>query len=199
MSNFKPGRIIVYTGPMFSRKTKSMVIELERAMLGKKSFVAVRPQRDSRSIRALDEELAKTLEPYGVDVGKLVFVVAGQVQMRRLLLDHRDISILAIDEAQFFDGSWMLDEVCYAAWGLGIDVLISGLDLDYARHGFNLMPQLIALADEVHKLTAVCFKCGNAARFTQRISGSNIQVEIGDREYEARCGKCFYYYVAEAS
>lgn len=190
------GKITVFTGPMFSRKTKSMVIDLERAVLGKRSFVAIKPDIDSRQSRSLENELNRTLSQWKVSVAEHVFSVYSPVQFSKVLLAHREVNILAIDEAQFFNESWIVEEVKTAAWDLGMDVLISGLDLDYKRQGFNQMPQLIAVADEVHKLTAICLQCGNPARFTQRIAGSDSQVEVGDKEYEARCADCYYEYRA---
>ena len=190
------GKIAVFTGPMFSRKTKSMVIELERAVLGRKSFIAVKPEVDSRQSRTLENELMKIFNPYGLNIANLVFSVSHSLDFSRVVLAHRKADTLAIDEAQFFDEPWIIDEVKTAAWILNMDVLISGLDLNYMRQGFNYMPQLIAIADEVHKLTAICLKCGNSARFTQRISGSKNQVEIGDKEYEARCADCYQEYTA---
>lgn len=173
-----------------------MVIELERAVLGKKSFIVIKPKIDSRQSRTLEEELAKTLSPYGTKIKELVFSVSKEKQFHSILLDHKNASILAIDETQFFTDSWICTEVKYAAWFLGMDILISGLDLDYRRNGFNQMPELISIADEVKKLTAVCLCCGQPARFTQKISGSDSQqVEVGDKEtYEARCASCYYHY-----
>ena len=74
-----PGKITVFTGPMFSRKTKSMVIELERAVLGRKSFIAIKPEVDSRQSRTLENELIKILNPYGLRIPDLVFSVTNSL------------------------------------------------------------------------------------------------------------------------
>jgi thymidine kinase len=74
-----------------------------------------------------------------------------------------------------------------------VRVVISGLDLDFAMMPFNAMPQLLAMADEVTKLTAVCMKCGGDARFTQRLTKEKQKVVVGGRnKYQARCRACHY-------
>ena len=190
------GRIKVFAGPMFSRKTSEMVIDIERAVLGKKFFIAIKPRVDTRVGRSLDEKLGEVLKPYGIDISSRIFYVSTQDEFR-FRTTAEGIDLLAIDEAQFFEYSWIVEEVEFAARSSGIDVVIAGLDLDYMRKGFGYMPQLLAIADEAHKPTAICSNCGSPARFTQRIAGADgrILVDTG-KEYEARCGDCYFVYKA---
>ncbi len=194
----KNGKITVLTGPMFSGKTESMVVRLKRANLARKHFLAFKPIVDSRSERSLEDMIAQTFQL--PDVRHLIFQVSEFNEIVELI-GVRNIDVIAFDEAQFFD-SWIVDMVRHLAWEKGRDVIIAGLDLDYRRREFGNghMSTLLSLADEVSKLTAICFRCGGEARFTQRVSGTQEQVQVGGKgEYEARCGKCFYEFGAEAS
>jgi len=199
----RKGEIIVETGPMFGGKTERICRKLKRVVLAKRSFIAIKPLLDKRSDRSLEEELERTVGRYCPDFLSRVFYVSDydQDHFRYIVTDCNDISVLAIDEAQFFKYPWIVEEVKFAAWDLGKDVRISGLDLDYMRKEFGQMPALLAIADRVRKLRAVCFKCGGQARFTQRVSGGEEQIIIegsgkNKAQYEARCGDCFYEYKA---
>jgi thymidine kinase len=104
--------------------------------------------------------------------------------------------VVGVDEGQFLDDS--LIDVCQELVDRGVRVVIAGLDLDYRQQPFGPMPRLLALADEVAKLKAVCHSCGEAAMFTQRLVGgapapfSGETVVIGGLDsYEARCRGCF--------
>lgn len=187
------GNITVLVGPMFSRKTSEIVVEIERIVLGKKSFIAFKPKTDTRLNRSLDEKLAEALKRYNIDVDSKIFYVDNDDEFRFRVTESK-IDVIVIDEAQFFNHRWIIEEVKFAAWSLGIDVLVAGLDLDYARQPFGVMPEFLAIADEVHKLKAVC-GCGRSARFTQRVSGSDKQILVDTgKEYEARCGNCYRPY-----
>ena len=189
------GKIIVFTGPMFSRKTKSMVVELERTFWRKRNFLAFRPALDVRTERSLEKEICKALDMTMEDVKKLVFPVSTLDQVEEKIRNKK-LEAVAFDETQFFD-PWIVDIVRRLAWVAEVNVLISGLELDYKREGFGHMPALLAIADEVHKLTSVCSKCGERARFTQRISGTQEQVQVGGKgDYQARCADCFYDFVS---
>lgn len=80
----------------------------------------------------------------------------------------------------------------------GIRVIAAGLDQDYMRRPFGPMPGLLAVAEEVSKMHAVCVRCRGAAHYSQRVSGGDAQVEVGDSTYEARCRSCFESYKAAA-
>jgi thymidine kinase len=97
---------------------------------------------------------------------------------------------------QFFDPG--IVEVAMQLADKGIRVIAAGLDQDYMRRPFGPMPALLAVAEEVSKMHAVCVRCRGAAHYSQRVSGGNAQVEVGDSSYEARCRYCYEAYVAAA-
>ncbi|MDQ3283795.1 MAG: thymidine kinase, partial [Acidobacteriota bacterium] len=104
------------------------------------------------------------------------------------------VQVVGIDEIQFFDPG--IVEVCMQLADAGIRVIAAGLDQDYMRRPFGPMPALLAVAEEVSKMHAVCVRCRGAAHYSQRVSGGNAQVEVGDSSYEARCRHCFERYHA---
>jgi thymidine kinase len=99
-------------------------------------------------------------------------------------------SVVAIDEAQFFDDSIL--DVCKTLASQGKRVVVAGLDTDYRGIPFGPMPQLMCEADYLDKLRAICVQCGNPATYTQRTSNDTGQVVIGELDkYEARCRNCY--------
>jgi thymidine kinase len=110
------------------------------------------------------------------------------VEMRRVL--DREAEVVAVDEAQFFDEGLvpLVEELA----DCGKRVIVAGLDLDFRRRPFGPMPLLLALAETVDKVHAVCIQCGGEAQYSQRIAGGTDQVQVGDTEaYEARCRACY--------
>ena len=98
---------------------------------------------------------------------------------------------MAIDEAQFFDAS--LPETCEQLAFQGVRVIVAGLDMDYTGKPFGPIPDLLARADYITKLHAICVKCGNIASYSYRKSMHNSQLLLGEKElYEPRCRNCFY-------
>jgi thymidine kinase len=106
------------------------------------------------------------------------------------------IQVVGIDEIQFFDAG--IVDVCMQLADRGIRVIAAGLDQDYMRRPFGPMPALLSVAEEISKMHAVCVRCRGAAHYSQRVSGGNSQVEVGDSSYEARCRACFEAYHAAA-
>ena len=106
------------------------------------------------------------------------------------------VQVVGIDEVQFFDDGVV--DVCMQLADAGIRVIAAGLDQDYMRRPFGPMPALLAVAEEVSKMHAVCVRCRGAAHYSQRVSGGDAQVEVGDSSYEARCRSCFEAYRALA-
>jgi thymidine kinase len=99
--------------------------------------------------------------------------------------------VVAIDEAQFFDEA--LPDVCTALAAKEIHVIIAGLDLDYKAQPFGAMPKLMAIADKLTRLYAVCVKCGAPATLSYRTASSESNILIGEKDsYEPRCKICFY-------
>ena len=105
------------------------------------------------------------------------------------------VKVVGIDEVQFFDDE--IVDVCMELADGGVRVIAAGLDQDYLRRPFGPMPALLAVAEDVSKMHAVCVRCGGLAHYTQRVAGGNSQIEIGDGTYEARCRVCYEPYRAE--
>jgi thymidine kinase len=107
------------------------------------------------------------------------------------------VKVVGIDEVQFFDDG--IVPVCMELADGGVRVIVAGLDQDYLRRPFGPMPALLAVAEDVSKMHAVCVRCGGLAHYTQRVAGGNSQIEIGDGTYEARCRVCYEPYRASDS
>ncbi len=101
-----------------------------------------------------------------------------------------DVEVVGIDEAQFFDEH--LVSVCNQLAGMGIRVIVAGLDMDYLGQPFGPMPELMAIAEYVDKVHAICVKCGNLAHYSHRIVEGEKIVLLGEKEsYEPLCRSCF--------
>lgn len=170
------GKIEVITGPMFSGKTTELLRRLERYSYAQKAYYAVKPERDNRkqntSITTIRGTIAMDFEP----VAMLTGVPA-------------EADIVVLDEAQFFGEE--LVSFCQYAKDQGKVVLVSGLDMDHNRKPFGNMGNLMAIADTVTKLAAVC-SCGQDAIYTKKVSGDKTrQIEIGDQCYAPCCAECY--------
>jgi len=177
------GQIEIITGGMFSGKSEELVRRLRRALIAKQRILVFKPSADTRH-----EEVGLVTR----DNRKLD---ATSVPDSSTLMSHvgDDIDVVGIDEAQFFDEG-IVNAVTSLA-DSGIRVLVAGLDQDYLRRPFGPIPELLALAEHVDKMHAVCVQCGSNAHYSQRIAGGDAQVEVGDTErYEARCRACYVPY-----
>ena len=180
------GRIEVITGGMFSGKSEELVRRLRRAVIARQYVQVFKPLTDSRHpperlVTRDNRELAAQ-------------TVDGCSELRRAL--DPDVQVVGIDEAQFFDLA-LVDEVMRLA-DSGVRVIVAGLDQDYSRRPFGPMPAVMALAEFVDKMHAVCVRCGGRAHYSQRISGGDQQVLVGDVDaYEARCRECYEPYATE--
>jgi len=174
-----PGRIEVITGPMFSGKSEELIRRLKRARIAKQRVVCFKPDIDLRYHKsAIASHGAQTLD---------ACVVPNVDRLRDALFAQIDqVEVVGIDEAQFLDES--LIPLSLELMHLGKRVLIAGLDTTFAGEPFPPIPDLMAIADEVMKLSAVCMRCGAPAIHTQRLGGSQELVVIGAAGmYEARC------------
>jgi thymidine kinase len=165
---------------MFSGKTEELIRRLRRAEIARQRVQVFKPEIDHRySKRDVVSHSAQRTE---------AVPVASPKQIVELLFP--DTEVVGIDEAQFFDPS--VATVADRLAAQGRRVIVAGLDLDYRGVPFEPMPGLVALADYVTKLLAICVRCGNPASRTQRVAGGRERVEVGalDR-YEARCRQCF--------
>jgi len=186
--------IEVFAGAMFSGKTEELIRRVKRLALGDKKFLAIKPLQDKRTT---SEIVSMTKDEDGIFKPHLrlpATPVNSERGLRRLL-DETRADVLAIDEAQFF-GRWLYDFILKLRQAKkDITILISGLDMDSWGEPFGIMPQLMAIANEVHKEKAVCFNCHQTpenASMTYRKSSSRKRIQIGHADaYEARCPDCW--------
>jgi thymidine kinase len=178
-----PGRIEVITGPMFSGKSEELIRRLKRAQIAKRHVACFKPDLDARYHRtAIASHSAQTLD---------ALTVTNMEELKSVLMPMIDaVEVVGIDEAQFFDPS--LISLSNELVHLGTRVIIAGLDTSFTGEPFAPMPELLAIADEVVKLSAVCMQCGAPAVHTQRLGSSQSLVLVGAvGVYEARCRACF--------
>lgn len=174
------GWIEVITGCMFSGKSEELIRRLRRAIIARQRVQVFKPVIDQRySVTEVVSHSGFRLEAERVARAEEI--------LRRL--DART-EVIGIDEAQFFDEA--LVRVCSHLANLGKRVVVAGLDMDFRGLPFGPMPQLLAIAEEVEKVHAICARCGAPAAYTQRLSEQQEQVVVGANElYEARCRRCF--------
>ncbi len=179
------GWIHLITGCMFSGKTDEMLRLIRRAEIAGRRVLLVRPALDSRT------EAGSVESRSGVTYQARSVADSSEIPP---IVTFERASVVAIDEAQFFDAG--LPEIAELLAAEGRSVLISGLDQDFLGRPFNSMPTLLALADEVSKLTAICTVCGADATRTQRLVGGRpaaaddpliVVGGMNDDRYEARC------------
>lgn len=186
-----PGRIEVITGPMFSGKSEELIRRLKRAEIARRRIACFKPDLDARYRRtAIASHSAQTLE---------AMTVANIAELKAVLMPMlHEVEVIGIDEAQFLDQSLvgLANELVH----LGKRVIVAGLDTTFTGEAFAPIPELMAIADEVTKLSAVCMQCGAPAIHTQRLSSNRALVMVGAAElYEARCRACFQPWVDEHS
>ena len=162
------GSIEVICGSMFSGKTEELIRRLKRAKIANQKIQIFKPSLDSRNndyIESHDKNRIKSLTvkaSYDVyDIGK-------------------DFDVIGIDEAQFFDNG--IVKICNDLANEGIRVIVAGLDMDYKGNHFGPMPNLMAIAEYVTKLHAICAKSGNLANHSYRISNDKSLVHLGQKE-----------------
>ena len=198
-------RLEVITGPMSSGKSEELARRLRRATYANQRILVIKPSQDNRQARNIfviiqEDERLKRHKP-------LVMRSLGHAKELRALVDSFKPDVLAFDEAQFlgqtpdpaqFFGQEFIDYIS----GLlekkkskNFTIIAAGLDMDAWTRPFGIMPQLLAMADEVLKLTAICLLCrgqNGPAVLTQKKGGTGEQIETGDvgELYEARCRAC---------
>ncbi len=164
---------------MFSGKTEELIRRLKRAKIANLKVEIFKPAIDVR-----------------YDAIKIVSHDENAIQStpiessQTLLLMAQDVDVIGIDEAQFFDNE--IANVCDELALRGIRVIVAGLDMDYTAKPFGQMPFLLAKADYITKLHAICMKCGNNANYSYRIIPNEEQIMLGAKNvYEPRCRNCF--------
>jgi thymidine kinase len=174
------GSIEVIVGSMFSGKTEELIRRLKRALLARQRVQAFKPRIDNRyhDSRIVSHQ-SVSVEAVAVETSASLFA---QVEP--------DTEVVAIDEAQFFDIGIL--DVCESLADAGRRVIVAGLDQDYLGRPFSPVPELMAIAEDVLKVRAVCTVCGAPACRSQRVVAVSATVVLGGAEtYEARCRACF--------
>ena len=173
------GQIEVICGSMFSGKTEELIRRIRRAELAKQKVMLFKPLIDQRYSR---ENIVSH------DANKWHSVAISH--SLDILHQVEEPVVVGIDEAQFFDED--IIEVCKRLANIGCRVIIAGLDMDYLGRPFGPMPALMAIADYVNKLQAVCMQCGSLAHFTHRISKEETLLLTGEKDkYEPLCRNCY--------
>lgn len=174
------GWIEVICGSMFSGKTEELIRRINRALIAKQKVTIFKPAFDNR-----------------YDDIKVVSHNRNEIHSTPVANSHeilaltQESEVVAIDEAQFFDKD--LPEVCNILANRGIRVVISGLDMDFQGKPFGIMPELIAIAEFVTKVHAICMRCGGIASYSFRLNASTEQFLLGEKDaYEPRCRRCFH-------
>ena len=175
----KRGSIEVITGSMFSGKTEELIRRLRRAQFAGLKVEIFKPSLDKRysETRVVSHD-DKSIISTPVDNASAILLFAG------------DVNVVGIDEAQFFDNS--IIEVCNTLADNGIRVVIAGLDMDFMGKPFGPMPALLAVAEFVTKVHAICMRCGNLAQYSFRKSEESQVVLLGEKNlYEPLCRDCY--------
>lgn len=173
------GHVEVICGSMFSGKTEELIRRLNRALIAKQKVEIFKPEIDKRydneNVVSHNENLIRSTP---VQFADDILLLAG------------NCDVVGIDEVQFFDAQ--IIPVVEKLAKNGVRVIVAGLDMDFEGKPFEPMPQLMAIAEYVTKVHAICMKCGDLASFSYRLSADKSKVMLGEKEsYEARCRKCF--------
>ena len=182
--NHRGGWIEVIAGGMFSGKSEELIRRVRRAEIARQRTQIFKPAIDNR----FDAKRIISRDNRGIDA----IAVANTAELRASLVFG--VKVVGIDEVQFFDDP--IVDLCMELADAGIRVIAAGLDQDYLRRPFGPMPALMAVAEYVSKMHAVCVRCGGPAHYSQRVAGGNSQIEVGDIAYEARCRQCYEAYKA---
>ena len=173
------GSIEVICGSMFSGKTEELLRRLKRAEFAKMKIAVFKPIVDSRydNKKVVSHDKNKI---HSIPVKKAEDILAHVNQ----------VQVVAIDEAQFFDED--LIKVCTLLANKGKRIIIAGLDMDYLGKPFGIMPQLLAIAEQVTKVHAICVDCGENANHSFRKTTDKKLVQLGkENEYKPLCRSCF--------
>jgi thymidine kinase len=174
------GWIEVITGSMFSGKSEELIRRVRRAQIARQRVQIFKPRVDDRY--ETDHIVSHS------DMKMPSQVVASSQEILDRLDDRTEV--VGIDEGQFFDPS--IVTVINALADRGVRVIVAGLDQDYRGKPFEPMPQILAIAEYVDKILAICMQCGAPANRSQRLSASTDRVVVGGSDaYEARCRRCF--------
>lgn len=178
-NNKKSGTIEVVTGSMFSGKTEELIRRLKRARIAKQNVEIFKPIID---IRYSENEVVShdknTIQSTSVENSANILLLVGEVD------------VVGIDESQFFDMG--IINVVSTLANRGIRIIAAGLDMDFKGNPFGPIPGLMAIADHVTKVHAICVRCGDIAQFSHRNSKNEQVVLLGEKDiYEPLCRSCY--------
>ena len=174
------GWVEVIAGSMFSGKSEELIRRVRRAQIAKQKVQIFKPALDARY------EAGHIVSHSDMKMPSEVVASAEEVLARVA----PDTEVVGIDEGQFFSGD--LVEAVASLAKRGVRVIVAGLDQDYLGRPFEPIPQLMAVAEYVDKMLAICMQCGAPANRSQRLVAANDRVVVGGAtEYEARCRACF--------
>lgn len=173
------GSIELICGSMFSGKTEELIRRLRRAQIARLNVEIFKPKTDTRyDENAVVSHDLNSIHSTPVENSSSILLLGGNTQ------------VVGIDEAQFFDDE--LPSVCNRLANKGIRVIVAGLDMDYLGKPFGPMPAMMAIAESVTKVHAVCVRCGNPALYSYRLVASEAKILLGEKEtYEPRCRICY--------
>ena len=176
----KSGWIEVICGCMFSGKTEELIRRLNRALIAKQKVEIFKPTIDTRyHDQKIVSHSEREIRSTPVNFANDIILLAG------------DCDVVGIDEAQFFDEA--IVEVCNTLANSGKRVIVAGLDMDYEGNPFGPMPNLLAVAEYVTKVHAICAQTGELASFSFRLNANEAQVMLGEKDsYEARSRQAFF-------
>jgi thymidine kinase len=166
---------------MYSGKTEELIRRIRRAEIARQKVEIFKPDTDIRyDEKAVVSHNDNRIQSTPVPSSANILLLAG------------DADVVGIDEAQFFDSG--LPDVCRTLADNGIRVIAAGLDMDFRGMPFGPMPTLMAMAEEVTKVHAVCIDCGYTANFSFRLSEENKLVLLGEKElYVPLCRECVFF------
>lgn len=178
-NNKRSGWIEVVVGSMFSGKTEELIRRLKRAKIARQKVEIFKPAID---VRYSDQEVVSH------DATSIHSTPVSNSS--NILLLCSDVDVVGIDEAQFFDTG--LVDVCNTLANNGTRVIVAGLDMDFRGKPFGPIPAIMANAEYVTKVHAICMHCGNLAQFSHRTTAADNLVLLGEKDvYEPLCRKCF--------
>lgn len=183
--------IEVVTGPMYSGKSEELIRRCKRVLLAKQKLLVYQPKQDTRTASSIASRNGSSLDARVVSSSEELW----DDFLQSLLNDEVSPQVVAIDEAQFFDSNlpWVCERISHYA-----RVIVVGLDRDFRGLPFGPMPQMMAIANTVDKLTGVCMKCGSdKGNRTQRLidgqpaAYDSPLIMVGSEQYQVRCDDCY--------
>ena len=178
--NHRKGWIEVVCGSMFSGKTEELIRRLKRAKIANRKVEIFKPAVDVR----YDETDVVSHDSNSIRSTPIS-------HSENILLMSEGIEVVGIDEAQFMDME--LPHVCEKLAKRGVRVIIAGLDMDFEGKPFGPIPSLLAIADYITKVHAICVQCGDIAHFSYRTTADKNRFLLGEKDsYEPRCRSCYY-------